>query len=201
MYEFLKIKIFLFVIAFLGAFNVLAQSSLPPCQGAYSSDWNNCFGTYTYPSGSKYVGEWMGGKRSGQGTYYFAEYKWRGDRYVGEWRDDAINGYGTYTWANGNQYVGQWKGAKRNGQGTFSIAGDGPKQSGAWINDQFQGVIRIHSEPTPDLSNYSSSNAAVPAKQSSPRLVTAGNDSEQRKKCLRMGLAQGSEDFRLCLRP
>ena len=44
--------------------------ALPPCPS--SGTWNNCFGTYTYSNGDKYVGEYKDGKRHGQGTYTFA---------------------------------------------------------------------------------------------------------------------------------
>ena len=42
--------------------------SLPPCEGSGKSTWTNCFGTYTYADGTKYVGEYKNGKRHGQGT-------------------------------------------------------------------------------------------------------------------------------------
>ncbi|MAG23696.1 MAG: hypothetical protein CMM09_06465, partial [Rhodospirillaceae bacterium] len=47
--------------------------SLPPCSGNDSSTWTNCFGTLTYPDGSKYVGGWKDGYKHGQGTYTFAD--------------------------------------------------------------------------------------------------------------------------------
>ena len=49
-----------------------AQSNLPACQGSDSFRWTNCVETETYPNGDKYVGEYMDGKRNGQGTYTFA---------------------------------------------------------------------------------------------------------------------------------
>ena len=74
--------------------NILsAQTSfgnLPVCQGNDVSKWSNCFGTKTDPSGTKYVGEFKGGKRNGQGTYIFAN----GNKYVGEWMEDKYNGLG-----------------------------------------------------------------------------------------------------------
>ena len=38
--------------------------ALPPCSGG---NYDNCFGTYTYANGDKYVGEWKDGKPHGQG--------------------------------------------------------------------------------------------------------------------------------------
>ena len=68
---------------------------LPPCpeQGV----WNNCVGTFTYPDGNKYVGEWKNDKKHGQGTYAEAD----GSKYVGEWKDGIRYGQGTQTYADG----------------------------------------------------------------------------------------------------
>ena len=40
-------------------------------------------GTYTYPDGAKYVGEFIKHQRHGQGTYTFAN----GEKYVGAWKN------------------------------------------------------------------------------------------------------------------
>jgi len=32
-----------------------------------------------------------------------------GSKYVGEWKDDLMNGQGTYTFANGTQQTGIWE--------------------------------------------------------------------------------------------
>jgi hypothetical protein len=60
---------------------------------------------YSYPDGSRYVGEFRDNKRSGQGTLTFAN----GNQYVGEWSDGKENGQGTYTFAGGGKYVGDWR--------------------------------------------------------------------------------------------
>lgn len=70
-----------------------AQTSLgnlPACHGSNTSYWSNCFGSKTDPSGTKYVGEFKGGKRNGQGTFIFTN----GNKYVGEWMEDKYNGLG-----------------------------------------------------------------------------------------------------------
>ena len=96
------------------------QSKLPACQGSDDSRWTNCFGSWTYSSGDKYVGEYKDGKQNGQGTYYsLADNQFKGDKYVGEWKDDKKDGQGTSTFANGNKYVGEYKDNKKHGQGTF----------------------------------------------------------------------------------
>ena len=46
----------------------ISQSNLPACPS--SGRLIYCFGTYTYPSGNKYVGEFSQDKRNGQGIFY-----------------------------------------------------------------------------------------------------------------------------------
>lgn len=80
------------------------QSQLPPC--ATGSVWNQCFGTKNYPNGDKYVGEWVGGKANGQGTYTS---KASAAMYSGQFAADTFSGAGTMTWTNGAKFIGQWK--------------------------------------------------------------------------------------------
>ena len=48
--------------------------ALPECPRLYNKDtWTNCWGTYTWASGNKYVGEYRNGLRHGQGTFTFAD--------------------------------------------------------------------------------------------------------------------------------
>ena len=66
-------------------------------------------GTFTYPNGEKYVGDWKNGKYHGHGTFTYPD----GNMYVGEFKDDDMEGKGTYTWGKGNYegqiYLGVWK--------------------------------------------------------------------------------------------
>ena len=43
--------------------------ALPKCPDDPNAYWSNCVGTYTWPDGDIYVGEWLDTKRNGQGTY------------------------------------------------------------------------------------------------------------------------------------
>ena len=89
----------------------LNSYSLPKCKGE-SIYWkknhtSGCHGTWKYPWGSKYVGEWYaqgGWGRDGKGTYFHTN----GDKYVSEWRDNLKYGKGTYTFGNGDKFVGEW---------------------------------------------------------------------------------------------
>ena len=82
--------------------------SLPKCEGDDPTKLNNCYGTYTYPSGSKYVGEFKDGNRHGKGTFTFPG----GAKYVGEYKDGKNHGQGTFTFPSGDKYVGEWKDGK-----------------------------------------------------------------------------------------
>ena len=84
---------------------------LSPCPT--SGYFDNCFGSYTYDDGGKYVGEWKDDKRHGQGTFTTSVGK-----YVGEQKNNKADGQGTMTYPNGDKYVGEWKDGKNQGQGT-----------------------------------------------------------------------------------
>ena len=146
------------------------SSALPECpkqRNPTNSPWLNCFGTYTYPKGGKYVGEYKDDKRDGQGTFTYAngnKYvgEWKngkfhgqgtstsadGDKYVGEFQDGRVHGQGTYTYADGRKYVGELKDTKRHGQGTY-ISADGRKYVGEWKNNKMHGQgIRYRADGT-----------------------------------------------------
>jgi len=108
-------------------------SNLPPCpEGTY----HNCFGTYTFPSGSfagdKYEGEFKNSEIHGNGTYTDAN----GNKYVGKWKNGKRHGKGTSTFDNGDRYVGEFKDGKFNGEGTFTWA-NGTVKSGIWADDEY----------------------------------------------------------------
>ena len=143
------------------AFASKIRSALPPCPSDQTQRYHNCFGTYNYTGGNKYVGAWKDGKRHGQGTFTFAngnkyvgeykdgkehgqgtwthgpESKWAGNKYVGEFKDSKPNGQGTWTFKDGSKYVGEIKDGKKNGQGTYTYA-DGKIRKGFWENGQLK---------------------------------------------------------------
>jgi len=92
--------------------------SLGKCsQHQRSTEWHNCVGTFTNNRkpyrGDKYVGEWKDGKFHGQGTFYsLADNQWKGDKYVGEWKDGKQTGQGTYYFLADSE----WKGTKYVGE-------------------------------------------------------------------------------------
>ena len=135
----------------------LAKSNLPNCPSNQKKAYKNCFGTYKYDGGDKYVGEWKADKRHGNGKYFYSDKsvydgQWRkgekhgkgtytfadGETYVGTFVDGDYNGKGTYSYANGDKYVGEWKADEKSGQGTFFFA-NGTKYIGEWLKDKRHG--------------------------------------------------------------
>ena len=79
--------------------------ALPDCPKDQTKRYHNCYGTYTFADGEKYVGEFKDDERHGQGTYTFAS----GNKYVGEYKDGNFHGQGTFTYANGEIKSGIWE--------------------------------------------------------------------------------------------
>jgi hypothetical protein len=124
----------------------LNSYSLPKCEGDDPTKWNNCEGTVNLEGGNKYSGELRSGVTfHGQGTYTWAD----GQKYVGEWKNGAINGQGTLTWADGSKYVGEWKDFKRHGQGTYTST-KGIRSEGPWVEDEFKGEKKAGGEKKAD---------------------------------------------------
>ena len=87
--------------------------------GGDISKWSNCTGEENINGRHQYKGEFLNGQRHGFGVMDVLHPDFKGDNYVGEWKNGAFNGQGTYTFANGNKYVGEFKDGKSNGQGTY----------------------------------------------------------------------------------
>ena len=56
---------------------------------------------------------WVSGEteRHGLGTYTFPD----GEKYAGEYRFDKRHGHGAYTWPDGEEYIGEWEEDEMNG--------------------------------------------------------------------------------------
>jgi len=94
----------------------LSTRLVPACSAEQNVRWHNCRGTFKFPSGATYVGEWRDNKFQGQGTYTFPD----GEKFVGEFRDGKRNGQGTYTWPDGRKHVGEFRDGNGHGQGTYT---------------------------------------------------------------------------------
>ena len=45
--------------------------------------------------------------------------EFRGDYYVGQYRDGVRDGYGTYKFSSGKEYIGEWKNDVKHGIGIW----------------------------------------------------------------------------------
>jgi hypothetical protein len=70
--------------------SVAVSFALPACPS--NGYFHNCFSTYDFANGDKYVGEWNGNKKNVQGTFIWPD----GEKYVGEWKDNKFQ-YGSKT--------------------------------------------------------------------------------------------------------
>ena len=91
------------------------QKYLPCATTLTFGDWTNCVGTYNF----------------------LAENQWKGDKYVGGFKDGKFSGQGVYTNSNGNKYVGEFKDNQPNGQGTYFNLADNQ-----WKGDKYVGEFR-----------------------------------------------------------
>mmetsp|Transcript_100214 Transcript_100214/g.173124 ORF Transcript_100214/g.173124 Transcript_100214/m.173124 type:complete len:441 (-) Transcript_100214:235-1557(-) len=91
-------------------------------------------GTYTYPSGDKYTGQWLNGRKHGYGVAEFVS----GNRYEGEWDNDFKHGKGTITFVDGTTYTGDWSKDHKHGHGEAKFA-SGNRYDGEWVDDAMEG--------------------------------------------------------------
>lgn len=69
-----------------------------------AGDCNNGQGTFVYPSGAKYIGDFKNGEIHGVGVCYYTD----GSKYSGEWQNRYPQGKGTKTYSDGTKRTGQW---------------------------------------------------------------------------------------------
>lgn len=79
-------------------------------------------------------GTWIGGVRTGDGSYEDAE----GLRYEGHFVDGKFDGKGTAWYPDGSRYKGDWSEGRRHGEGIWRDADD-TRYTGQFRNDQFNG--------------------------------------------------------------
>ena len=106
--------------------------------GCISGNCQDGYGTYTFESGSKYVGNFSNGKYDGQGTFYFSN----NDKYMGDYKDSYRHGEGTYIWNSGVKYIGEWEYDNYSGEGTMYYT-NGTSKTGIWKDDEYVGPIKI----------------------------------------------------------
>ena len=72
---------------FLIVGSAYGQSNLPACQGSDVSKWSNCYGSANYSNGDKYVGDFKNGQRWGLGTFTWPD----GTKYIGQHEGDNLD--------------------------------------------------------------------------------------------------------------
>lgn len=86
-----------FATAFLAPLFIFAQCISGNCISGT--------GTYVYPSGAKYIGDFKEGKMNGWGMCHYSD----GSIYKGEWLNGYPNGKGKKVLANKKEWAGLWK--------------------------------------------------------------------------------------------
>lgn len=94
----------------------------------------NGYGTYLYPGGAKYIGDFSNGRMHGKGILYFAD----GSKYIGNWVKQEREGRGRMILANGDVYFGIFKAGKYHGEGLMTYE-NGSTYEGDWRNGQPHG--------------------------------------------------------------
>ncbi len=155
--------IFLALVLISGS--AVAQGSLPACTGKNSSSWSACTGTLAsgntilysgeFLNGKKhgqgeeiipktngsdrYLGQFREGRRHGRGIYYFAN----GSKYEGELVRDQFHGDGSFESPNGDRYVGQFRNGQFGGEGIYTFVNGNVAQEGIFENGQFLRATKI----------------------------------------------------------
>jgi len=92
-------------------------SKLPPCIGSDTRLWNSCFGETTYPNGNTYRGEFRNGMRECYGILRVVAIGSPDQNniravapgiYIGQFKNNRINGRGTWKYDNGQQFEGEF---------------------------------------------------------------------------------------------
>jgi hypothetical protein len=100
-------------------------------------------GLLTWPSGDKYEGAFVTGKRCGSGTFTWSN----GDVYKGGWERDLAQGRGTLFLAGTEDgrrvgYHGEWSCGQPHGQGILYVQG-GKKYTGSFVRGVREGQGRM----------------------------------------------------------
>lgn len=97
--------------------------------------YNTIFdGTYTYPDGKVYTGQWELRERNGRGLLKYAD----GRVYEGEFKSGLRHGRGVMTWPSGRRYEGDFVRGKRTGRGTMTYP-DGRVYTGDFVDGELAG--------------------------------------------------------------
>jgi hypothetical protein len=93
------------------------------------------YGSYQWPSGDSYSGEFFQGQFFGNGTLTYAA----GGSYSGTWDMGQKDGYGILTFADGSEYSGNFEDNLMQGEGTYTFA-NGDIYTGNFLNQRYEGI-------------------------------------------------------------
>ena len=78
-------------------------------RGEFHAGRKNGRGIKIWPNGDRYEGRFVEDRKDGVGTYSWGPNgPWAGERYQGDFRADKREGFGIYTGPSGDKYVGEW---------------------------------------------------------------------------------------------
>lgn len=103
--------------------------------GCTSGDCSNGYGTYVFPNGNKYMGDFRSGKPNGRGILFLAN----GSKYIGHWEDNWQQGEGKYIFSEGHEYFGQFRRSQFHGKGIMRYA-NGDVYDGNWAANKQEGL-------------------------------------------------------------
>jgi hypothetical protein len=100
--------------------------------GLYGNDKaEDSGGTMTWKDGTKYVGQFSLGQRTGHGLVKFPN----GVHYQGDFTNGKYEGFGTCVFSDGRVYTGNWKAGKAHGKGKLSESDGVVLHDGEWAED------------------------------------------------------------------
>ena len=150
----IKFTLAMLILLIAQSFNLFAQS--PPTTQAkcLSGNCSNGYGKFIYDDGDIYEGDFVNGKREGQGTYTSKSGKVHigrfannqpngkgklkypdGENYEGDFVNGKFEGQGTYNFKNGEVYVGQFANGTSNGKGKETYL-NGDSSSSCWVSSR-----------------------------------------------------------------
>lgn len=78
-------------------------------EGEFRAGRKHGKGIKSWSDGERYEGDFVDDAKQGVGTYVWGrETPWAGERYIGQYRADMRHGHGVYEWTNGDRYEGPW---------------------------------------------------------------------------------------------